>query len=424
MKKLILISLNELNFEALGEYNLEKYPNLKFLIKNFKYTTSENEYHLLEPWIQWLTIYSGLSAKEHNVFRLGDVDSKKINNIFNKIENLGLKVGAIMPMNLSNDLKNAEFFIPDPWTISNTDGSYLSNLISSTLSKIVNNNATNKIGLNDLINLFLIFIIFFRFKNFFYYIELLVKAFKKKYLKAIFLDLLLNDIFHKLNKKKKTNFSNIFFNGMAHIQHHYFFNSKINKSQIKNPAWYVGTKEDPFEDMLKYYDLILSDYIGGKIKYIIATGLTQKLYDRKKYYYRIKNYKIFLNQFSIKFKKILPRMSRDFLIEFNSKEEAAKAEKILNKIRVTNDELLFNEIDNRGDTLFLTLTYPNEIFKETSITDGSIKINNFYYNVNLVAIKNGMHDQKGFISTNSGINFENNLNIKNISKKIEQYFKE
>jgi hypothetical protein len=424
MKKLILISLNELNFEALSEYNLEKYPNLKFLIKNFKHTTSENEYHLLEPWIQWLTIYSGLSAKEHNVFRLGDADSKNINNIFNKIENLGLKVGAIMPMNLPNNLKSAEFFIPDPWTTSSTDGSYLSNLISLTLSKIVNTNATNKIGLNDLINLFLIFIIFFRFKNLFYYIELLVKSLKKKYLKAIFLDLLLNDIFYKLNNKKKTNFSNIFFNGIAHIQHHYFFNSKINKSQIKNPDWYVGTKEDPFEDMLKYYDLILSDYIGGKIKYIITTGLTQKLYDRKKYYYRIKNYKIFLNQFSIKFKKILPRMSRDFLIEFNSKEEAAKAEKILNKIRVTNDELLFNEIDNRGDTLFLTLTYPNEIFKETSITDGSIKINNFYYNVNLVAIKNGMHDQKGFISTNSGINFENNLNIKNISRKIEQYFKE
>ena len=411
MKKLILISLNELNFEALSEYNLEKYPNLKFLIKNFKHTTSENEYHLLEPWIQWLTIYSGLSAKEHNVFRLGDADSKNINNIFNKIENLGLKVGAIMPMNLPNNLKSAEFFIPDPWTTSSTDGSYLSNLISLTLSKIVNTNATNKIGLNDLINLFLIFIIFFRFKNLFYYIELLVKSLKKKYLKAIFLDLLLNDIFYKLNNKKKTNFSNIFFNGIAHIQHHYFFNSKINKSQIKNPDWYVGTKEDPFEDMLKYYDLILSDYIGGKIKYIIATGLTQKLYDRKKYYYRIKNYKIFLNQFSIKFKKILPRMSRDFLIEFNSKEEAAKAEKILNKIRVTNDELLFNEIDNRGDTLFLTLTYPKEIFKETSITDGSIKIDNFYYNVNLVAIKNGMHDQKGFISTNSGINFENNLAI-------------
>ena len=41
---------------------------------------------------------------------------------------------------------------------------------------------------------------------------------------------------------------------------------------------------------------------------------------------------------------------------------------------------------------------------------------------NLVAIKNGMHDQKGFISTNSSINFENNINIKDICKKIEQYY--
>jgi len=422
MKKLILISLNELNFEALSEYNLDSYPNLKYLVKNFKYTNSENEYNLLEPWIQWLTIYSGLSAKEHNVFRLGDVNSKKINTIFNKIENLGFKVGAIGPMNLSNNLKNPEFFIPDPWTMSSTDGSYLSNLISSSISKIVNTNATNKIGITDLVNLFLIFLIFFRFKNLFYYLELLLKSFTKKYFKAIFLDVLLNDIFYKLNKKKNPNFSNIFFNGIAHIQHHYFFNSKINKSQIRNPDWYVGFKKDPFEDMIKYYDLILSDYIGTDTKYIIATGLSQKLYDRKKYYYRIKDYKIFLNKFSIKFNKVSPRMSRDFLIEFNSKEDATEGKKILSTIRVKDDELLFNEIDNRGDSLFVTLTYPKEIFKETLITNGNIDVNNFYYNVNLVAIKNGMHDQKGFISTNSSINFENYINIKDICKKIEQYY--
>ena len=206
MKKLILISLNELNFDALSEYNLDRYPNLKYLVKNFKYTNSENEYNLLEPWIQWLTIYSGLSAKEHNVFRLGDINSKKINTIFNKIENLGFKVGAIGPMNLSNNLKNPEFFIPDPWTMSSTDGSYVSNLISSTISKIVNTNATNRIGISDLINLFIIFLTFFRFKNFFYYLELLLKAFNKKYYKAVFLDVLLNDIFYKLNKKKKNEF--------------------------------------------------------------------------------------------------------------------------------------------------------------------------------------------------------------------------
>jgi hypothetical protein len=176
--------------------------------------------------------------------------------------------------------------------------------------------------------------------------------------------------------------------------------------------------------MIKYYDLILSDYIGTDTKYIIATGLSQKLYDRKKYYYRIKDYKIFLNKFSIKFNKVSPRMSRDFLIEFNSKEDATEGKKILSTIRVKDDELLFNEIDNRGDSLFVTLTYPKEIFKETLITNGNIDVNNFYYNVNLVAIKNGMHDQKGFISTNSSINFENYINIKDICKKIEQYYDE
>ena len=83
-KKLVLIALNELNFDALKLYDLSKLPNLKKIIENYKLTYSENDYNKLEPWIQWLTIYTGLSADEHNVFRLGDVNKKNFNDIFSQ----------------------------------------------------------------------------------------------------------------------------------------------------------------------------------------------------------------------------------------------------------------------------------------------------------------------------------------------------
>ena len=126
-KKLILIQLNELNFELVDKYS-KKY-NLKYLKhiinqkkKNYL-TNSENIYDLLEPWIQWFSVYSGKAALQHGVYRLGDCKNYKDQLLFNKIENLNFKVGAISPMNLANDLKNPSYFIPDPWTDSTSDNS-------------------------------------------------------------------------------------------------------------------------------------------------------------------------------------------------------------------------------------------------------------------------------------------------------------
>ena len=73
------IQFNEANFEIIQNY-LKNHPN-KFInlekildSKTFQKTNSENEYQLLEPWIQWPSIYTGLKAKDHNIFRLGDIE--------------------------------------------------------------------------------------------------------------------------------------------------------------------------------------------------------------------------------------------------------------------------------------------------------------------------------------------------------------
>ena len=74
--KTILLGLNELNFEYIKYYiNQGFLPNFKkiFKIQPPIETVSENDYKLLEPWVQWVTIHSGKSYKEHKSFRLGDI---------------------------------------------------------------------------------------------------------------------------------------------------------------------------------------------------------------------------------------------------------------------------------------------------------------------------------------------------------------
>ena len=108
---MLVIQLNELNFDYAKHY-IEKYNlvNFKSLIKlNNCITSSETKYETLEPWIQWVTFNTGKSADEHEIFRLGDVDNLKYQQIYEKVEDLGYKVGGSCPMNTKNKLKKPVF---------------------------------------------------------------------------------------------------------------------------------------------------------------------------------------------------------------------------------------------------------------------------------------------------------------------------
>ena len=196
----------------------------------------------------------------------------------------------------------------------------------------------------------------------------------------------------------------MFLNGGAHIQHHYFFNSKFfQNSQVKNPNWYLPKGLDPILDMLKCYDNIVKELLKMEdVEVLIATGLSQIPYDRTKFYYRLKNHKTFLEELNITFKNVYPRMTRDFLVTFKSKHETKIAEEKLSSLMVNNQIALFESIDNRGDELFITLTYPDEITKADFIKIDGEKI--FLKDkLIFVAIKNGMHQEEGYAYFSEGI---------------------
>ena len=420
-KKLIFLSLNELNFDYLKKYlKFKNLKNLKIISDKIIDTKSEEEYKMLEPWIQWPSIYTGKKANQHNIFRLGDIIKYKGKTIFNELEDLGLSVGVISSMNLHNNLKEPKYFIPDPWTTTKPDSNYWSKLIHTTISKLVINNASLKVGLYELFSLSFIFIKFAKIKNYTTYLKFFMTGFKYKWRKALFLDLLLSDIHLNYFYKKQPNFSNVFFNSIAHIQHHYFFNSKVmDKNNLRNPIWYLKHNKDPIEETLVLYDKILEDYLNSKkFSLVIATGLTQKPYDVLKFYYKIKNHKNFFLKLKIDFIKIQELMSRDFIIYFSDAKKAKTSEEILRNIKLKNIEIF--KIDNRGSNLFITLMYPNEILKNDYINYNEIKIFNY---ISFIAIKNGMHSEKGFYYDNFSDYNQKEMNIIDIKHIILTFFK-
>jgi hypothetical protein len=431
-KRLIMLELNEINFDVVERYvsdNSSRFPSLQRLLAWKRIQTScEKRYEELEPWIQWVSVHTNKTYAEHGIFRLGDIVDSGIPQIFEKLEEAGYVIGAISAMNAENRLKNPAYFIPDPWTQTPTDSSWWSRVLTQAISQSVNDNAKARITLKSALQLLLGLLRFARPKHYQRYLSLIVASRRKPWLKALVLDLFLHDLHWAMFGRKKPNFSILFLNAGAHIQHHYFFNAKPlrDDSANRNPSWYVAENQDPLADLLTVYDVIVGEYFSlVDVDIILATGLTQKPYDRVKFYYRLNSHARFLEKIGINFIDVHPRMTRDFLILFCDERQAQIAQDLLSGIRVDADGIqLFGEIENRGKSLFVTLTYPKEITASTLFLVGDRKAP-LLPEVSFVAIKNGMHDEKGFAFFTPGVAEkapENDAHVANLGVAVLRYF--
>lgn len=426
--KTILLGLNELNFDYI------KFYIIKGLLPNFKKifdiqppieTVSEKEYKLLEPWVQWVTIHTGKSYDEHKVFRLGDiVNNPELSQIFEELENEGLSVGAVSPFNAENRLKKTSFFVPDPWTKTNPSGNWIVKALYQAVHQSVNDNAKSKLNLKSMISLGLGLLLYVPISRWFHYVQTILKA-KNPGAKAVILDSLLADVHLTLWKKHKPDFSNLFLNSGAHVQHHYLFNSKAYQGDLKNPDWYCPNGYDPLIQILSEYDYQIGELLKLRdIKLIITTGLHQQPHEHLTFYWRLKEHIQFAEMIGIKnFSEISPRMSRDFLIKFNNEKDAGNAEKLLNSFYASEDDIKIFDVDNRGTSLFVELVYPNDINENDSIysKESKFKLDSFKSYLAFVAIKNGEHNGIGYLTSNFNLEVDNQIKLtklKSIIKKV------
>ena len=428
MNKTILLGLNELNFDYINFYiNQGLLPNFKkiFKIQPPIKTVSENEYKLLEPWVQWVTVHTGKSFDQHKVFRLGDiVNHPELSQLFEELETEGHSVGAVSPFNADNRIKNPAYFVPDPWTKTEATGNWVVKALYQAVHQSVNDNAKSKLNLKSMISLGLGLLLYVPIFRWFYYVKTVFNS-KNPGAKAVILDSLLADVHLTLWKKCKPDFSNLFLNSGAHIQHHYLFNSKAYQGNLKNPDWYCPAGYDPLIKILSEYDKQIGKLLKLKnVKLIVATGLHQQPHEHLTFYWRLKEHVKFAEMIGIEnFSEILPRMSRDFLVKFNKETDAKNAENLLNSFHASKDQLKIFDVDNRGTSLFVELVYPNDIHESDSIysKESNLKLEKFKSYLAFVAIKNGEHNGIGYLTSNINLKLQTKIKlteVKSIIKKI------
>lgn len=399
-QQLLLLELNEINFPYVQAYvERGELPNLGRLIAQhgMAETSSEQKYEELEPWIQWVTGHTGLKLAQHGIFRLGDTVKHDIPQIWEQLEESGLKVGAISPMNAKNRTRNAAFFVPDPWTPTDLTAGFLLRKLYDAVAQAVNDNAQSKLTVGSLMWLLAGAARYARLQNYGQYLRLALSARKKPWSKAMFLDLLLADVFIVETKRTEPNFASLFLNAGAHIQHHYMFNAAVYQGAQKNPAWYLSANHDPVLDVYRLYDRIVAQVMSifPEARIMIATGLHQDPHPEVTYYWRLKDHARFLRTVGASFESVEPRMSRDFIIRCANADDAARTEDILARA-VSQDEAPLFEVDNRGQDLFVMLTYPHNISDDFVYQVGNVAYKGLKQDVVFVAIKNGQHNGIGY----------------------------
>lgn len=397
-RQVLLLELNEVSFDHLQAYAERGLtPNLSRLIEEHGLvkTVSEQRYEELEPWIQWVTAHTGLPYRAHRVFRLGDILKHDLAQIWERLEEHGLKVGAISPMNAKNRTQHAAFFVPDPWTSGRVTGGALLKRLYGAVAQAVQDNAHARVSPASAFWLASGLARYARPVN--YRIYAALAAMRRPWSRAMFLDLFLSDLFIRETERTTPHFASLFLNGAAHIQHHYMFSSSAYTGEQRNPDWYVPKGEDPVGQVYRLYDRIVGQVRARfpRARLMLVTGLHQEPCEAAVFYWRLKDFTGFLRKLDVPFVRAEARMSRDFFIECGSAGDAAAAERILTSARAADGTSLF-KVDNRGSDLFVELVWPNDIPADfVYFVEGKPRTG-LRDDVSFVAIKNGQHNGIGY----------------------------
>ena len=425
MSRLRLIEFNEANIELISKY-IDKYnlAGLRGVLNSNAFeTASETKYDLLEPWIQWVSAHTGKNAADHGVFRLGDITKYRGSQVFEKLESNGYRIGCLGPINAANRLSNPSYFIPDPWTDTPSDSTFWSRKIATAVRDLVNQNSAGNGKIVSYLWFGLAVLRFFRIKNLPLYMKLLIEGRSRPWSKALFLYVFNVDLYLKLESKKRSDFSVLFLNSLAHIQHHYLLRSEFLTSR---EATADMKQRDPIKDALMIFDKLIPQLFvsGSEVETLIATGLSQTPYPAEKYYYRLKFPAKFFASFGIEPLKVQQRMSRDMEVFFADSKDQAVFSNVISAIKC-NGLPLFGDLEKREGSTFLSLTYPKKIDEGDRAVHNNTSIN-LSDEVAFVAVKNGEHCQKGYGIYSDGLKpfiRKKTLPIWKVHDVILDYFK-
>lgn len=401
--KVTLIAFNEFNKELLEKaaeiYNLNHIKKILSFHHTTTLTEDSYESDFLEPWVQWVNIQTMLPSKKHHVKHLGDSPDHTIAQLWEICSMKGFSSMIWGAMNARrNNTQNNLVFLPDPWTkqemaypdelnaLLNPLRAVSTNYLKPNLKEVFKYLKTLKkllvdqdiwIEVKEMIKQLLKDLIAFKGAHFVFI------AFAEKLSVKLFLH---------YKTKLNPDFSIVFINTLAHVQHHhwkgfdYKKNKKLEKALIELDAMFG-----------EIFDSLKEDETC-----IVANALSQKNTNEEEAWilYRPYSHKTFLNVCGIFPEAIHEHMTHDAHLFFKTPHACKHAFNILDKITVKGDKLfLVQSYEKEPCKLFYRLIFTQELEKQASVIVDKKRLRFFKYYKKIVK-RTGKHTQEGSLYCN------------------------
>lgn len=413
-QSVILLEFNELCALLIRRFMSEgKLPNFQRLYGEAQVyvTDAEEEAPFLEPWIQWVTVHSGMSYREHQIFHLADGHTLHQKCLWDVLSEHGHRVWVCGSMNIRYDQPINGLVLPDPWATEVAPSDPRLNHYFKFVQRNVQEYTNESVPLSAAD--------YARFVSFMATHGLsfgTVRAIAEQLLaerrghdrwkRAVLLDKLQFDVFAHFYRKLNPSFSSFFLNSTAHFQHLYWRNMEpdlfLRRPTATEQAEYESAILFGYEEMdrllVRFYELM-----DRNTTLIFCTALSQQpclKYEAHggKLFYRPKDFARFVAFARVnEFTEIVPVMSECFNIRFESERSAAAAKERLARLRVNGAAAL--SVEQRGDSLYTACSINRPIPKDAilSVHEDGVSAPFFDYFYQVDGIKSGMHHADGML---------------------------
>ena len=422
-KRMTLIGLNEFSVDLLAqgakELKLESVGRLLSMQSATTTTDDKVEHRGLDPWVQWVSVHTGVPSSVHGIVHLGDTPSAlAANQLWETLSDAGISSGIWGAMNATREeATHCTFFLPDPWTFSEEAfPSELNDLLA--LPRYYSKNyldVSKKQFLGCTLRLVKFVLKSGAMGGLLKQIPLVLGGVARNGVNNALLfslfDLFSTDFFLKYKKRYQPQFSMIFLNSIAHLQHHRWGKDKLSKDAVFG---------------LRVIDRVLGMLFathqpGDSI--IVMNALTQRniVGEKPRICYRQINPARFLSAVNIPFRNVEQLMTNDAHVFFHTEEERNTVARELEAVTICGKPLFQVEKDRTDpNKLFYQVDFWDELEQAERVIVNGVEVD-YLDHFEAIVARTGAHVRNGNIYY-EGLDLPAQLYNHEVAGKILSYF--
>ncbi|MFN8655942.1 MAG: hypothetical protein U0105_06355 [Candidatus Obscuribacterales bacterium] len=395
---ILLIEINEVSRDLLAQASRQAaLPNImRILGFDESHTFTEDKYDsgYLEPWVQWVSVHTGKPSSQHKIMHLGDVPAPSIKQIWETLSDAGVHSGVWGIMNgARRGAQNCDFFVADPWTF--VEDPYPDSLLGMiSFARYLAKNYLNLSPL-EMVRQSLIYLgallqnvsIPELFAATGILLDGILRFGPKHHVLGAFFEYLSVVAFIRYRQRYNPQFSVVFLNLIAHLQHRYW----LSNDEL-SPELVYG-----FKVIDQAVGKLLQSLNAGETV-VVADALSQENTRSEETWilYRPLDPEGFVKAMGIDCDRVEALMTYDAHVFFSDAAQARRAYEIIKAASIAGQPLFFVDQAEPGSSRFFYRVDFNRVVSPDLTFELGGRTYRFFDYFGTVGTRTGKHSQHGF----------------------------